>query len=231
VIGDVRDVTRFTNRDRFAACNGTTPVGVSSGSRTACRLSLRGNRRLNHAVHMAAVTQVSHRTSDGRACYDKKIAQGKTPEEELRALKRKISGSICRHLKADAARAAAGGPGGQPGNGSAASAAGSHPERRLFGQATPGPVPTLRPRRRTTKKTVPRTTRKTREPFDAKEVFDLHAFASVSVASLITHSSVFCGRPRARWIPAVSAPGGGCGRPAGGWWAGRDPAEHRQAVR
>jgi transposase len=115
VIGDVRDVTRFTNRDRFAACNGTTPVGVSSGSRTACRLSLRGNRRLNHAVHMAAVTQVSHRTSDGRACYDKKIAQGKTPEEELRALKRKISGSICRHLKADAARAAAGGPGGATG--------------------------------------------------------------------------------------------------------------------
>jgi transposase len=64
---------------------------------------------------MAAVTQVSHRTSDGRACYDKKIAQGKTPEEELRALKRKISGSICRHLKADAARAAAGGPGGNRG--------------------------------------------------------------------------------------------------------------------
>ncbi len=31
------------------------------------------------------------------------------------------------------------GPGGQPGNDSAASAAGLHPERRLFGQATPGP--------------------------------------------------------------------------------------------
>jgi hypothetical protein len=31
------------------------------------------------------------------------------------------------------------GPGGHPGNDSASSAAGSHPARRLFGQATPGP--------------------------------------------------------------------------------------------
>ncbi len=31
------------------------------------------------------------------------------------------------------------GPGGQPGNDSDSSAAGSHPERQLFGQATPGP--------------------------------------------------------------------------------------------
>ena len=91
VIGDVRDVARFGGRDRFAAYNGTAPVEVSSGNRTVCRLSLRGNRRLNHAAHMAAVTQVSHRTSDGRACYDKKIAQGKTPKEALRALKRKVS--------------------------------------------------------------------------------------------------------------------------------------------
>ena len=89
--GDVRDVARFGGRDRFAAYNGTAPVEVSSGNRTVYRLSLRGNRRLNHAVHMAAVTQVSHRNSDGRAYYDKKIAQGKTPKEALRALKRKVS--------------------------------------------------------------------------------------------------------------------------------------------
>jgi hypothetical protein len=31
------------------------------------------------------------------------------------------------------------------GNDSVASAAGSHPRHRLFGQATPGPAPTLRP--------------------------------------------------------------------------------------
>jgi transposase len=143
VIGDVRDISRFPAKDRFAAYNGTAPVEVSSGNRVIYRLSLRGNRRLNHAIHMAAVTQIRYAHSDGRAYYDKKIAEGKTPKEALRALKRKISDALYKHLKADAARAA-GGPGGQPGNGSSASAAGSHPERRLFGQATPGPAPTLR---------------------------------------------------------------------------------------
>ncbi len=146
VIGDVRDISRFASRDRFAAYNGTAPVEVSSGSRKIYRLSLRGNRRLNHAIHMAAVTQIRYPHSEGRAYYDKKIAEGKTPKEALRALKRQVSDAIYKHLKADAARAAAAsaGPGGQPGNDSVASAAGSHPEHRLFGQATPGPVPTLR---------------------------------------------------------------------------------------
>src|SRR6266700_1085694 len=133
VIGDVRDVSRFASRDRFAAYDGTAPIEVSSGNRIICRLSLRGNRRLNHAIHMAAITQIRYEHSDGRACYDKKIAGGKTPKEALRALKRQVSDAIYKHLKADAARAAAGsGPGGHPGNDSVASAAGLHPEHRLF---------------------------------------------------------------------------------------------------
>jgi transposase len=147
VIGDVGDIGRFASRDRFAAYNGTAPIEVSSGKRTVHRLSRRGNRRLNHAVHMAAVTQVRYSHSDGRAYYDKKLAEGKTAKEALRALKRQVSDAFYKHLNADAARAAgAGSPGGQPGNDSVASAAGSHPERQLFGKATPGPDPTLRSR-------------------------------------------------------------------------------------
>jgi transposase len=147
VIGDVRDVSRFVGRDRFAAYNGTAPIEVSSGNRIIHRLSLRGNRRLNHAIHMAAITQIRYKHSEGRAYYDKKIAEGKTPKEALRALKRQVSDTIYKRLKADAARTAAPsvqGPGGQTGSDSVASAAGSHPERQLFGQATPGPATTLR---------------------------------------------------------------------------------------
>ena len=107
VIGDVRDISRFPSRNNFAACNGTAPVEVSSGNRVIYRLSLRGNRRLNHAIHMAAVTQIRYKRSPGRACYDKKIAEGKTPKEALRALKRQVSDAIYQHLKADARRAAA----------------------------------------------------------------------------------------------------------------------------
>jgi transposase len=141
VIGDVRDVSRFPGRNHFAAYDGTAPIEVSSGPRKIYRLSRRGNRRLNHAIHMAAVTQIRHQHSDGRAYYDKKLAEGKTPKEALRALKRQISNAVFACLQADARRAAAraGGPGGQQGNDSVASAAGSHPRRRLFGQATPGP--------------------------------------------------------------------------------------------
>ena len=141
VIGDVRDVSRFPGRDHFAAYNGTAPIEVSSGQRKVYRLSRRGNRRLNHAIHMAAITQIRHRHSRGRAYYDKKLAEGKTPKEALRALKRQVSNAIFACLQADARRAAARAedPGGQQGNDSVASAAGSHPRRRLFGQATPGP--------------------------------------------------------------------------------------------
>ena len=147
VIGDVADVSRFPAADRFASYNGTAPIEVSSGSRKIYRLSMRGNRRLNHAIHMAAVTQIAHKHSQGHAYYQRKLAEGKTPAEARRALKRKISNAIYARLQADArrARAAAAGPGGQPGNGSASSAASSHPDNRLFGQATPGPAASLRP--------------------------------------------------------------------------------------
>ena len=149
VPGCAAEVSRFTSRDQFAAYNGTAPIEVSSGSRKINRLSRRGNRRLNHAIHMAAVTQIRYRDTPGRAYYDRKIAEGKTPKEALRALKRRVSDAIFARLQADArhpAAALAEGPGGQPGNDSAASAAGSHPEHRLFGQATPEPATTLRPR-------------------------------------------------------------------------------------
>ena len=151
--------------------NGTAPTEVSPGGRIVHRLSLRGNRRMNHAACMAAVTQIRCQHSKGRACYDKKIAEGKTSKEALRALKRQVSDALCRRMKADARRAAAitAGPGGHPGNDSVASAAGLHPADRLFGQATPGPAPTLRPRPGPAK-TTPRSgsTRQTRRSVPAR---------------------------------------------------------------
>ncbi len=167
MIGYVADASRFPTRDRFAAYNGTAPIEVSSGNRKIYRLSRRGNRRLNHAVHMAAVTQIRQPHSDGRAYYDGKIAEGKTRKEALRCLKRRVSDAIYARLQADARRAAAAvrtaGPGGQPGSDSVASAAGSHPENRLFGQATPGPDTTLRPLRGRTPARPPAAPKKTRK--------------------------------------------------------------------
>jgi transposase len=83
------------------------------------------------------------------SCNGTAPAEGETHKEALRSLKRKVSDAIFARLKADARQAAADrtkGPGGQPGNVSDSSAAGSHPERQLFGPATPGPDTTIRPR-------------------------------------------------------------------------------------
>jgi transposase len=130
VIGETGDVSRFASRDAFAAYNRTAPVEVSSGKRKVFRLSRRGNRRINHAAHMTAVTQVRYPGTEGRAYFDKKTAEGKTPKEALRALKRQVSDALYKHLKADATRAGSSGkdPGGHAGNDSVASAAGSHPK-------------------------------------------------------------------------------------------------------
>ena len=149
VIGAVRDVSRFPSRDHFAAYNGTAPIEVSSGHRKIYRLSRRGNRRLNHAIHMAAVTQVSHRHSDGRTYYERKLAEGKTPKEALRALKRQVSDAIFARLQADAQRAAAGtrqkSPGGQRGTTLSPAWPAHTPSAGSSDKPLPDPRPTLRP--------------------------------------------------------------------------------------
>jgi transposase len=136
VIGEAGDAARFVSREHFAAYNGTAPVEVSAGSRKVYRLSRRGNRRLNHAVHMA-VTQVSQRHSNGRAYYDKKIAEGKTPQRS--AAGPQAAGQR-RHLQAPEGRRSPRGRRSWPGSGRT-------PGERLChqrGRLTPR-TPALRP--------------------------------------------------------------------------------------
>jgi transposase len=105
LIGYTGDIGRFVNRDHYAAYNGTAPVEFSSGGRTVHRLSQRGNRQLNHALHMAAICQMRQPHSEGRAYVDRKVAEGKTKREAIRALKRQISNAVYRQLVIDAGRA------------------------------------------------------------------------------------------------------------------------------
>jgi transposase len=102
LIGNTGDIRRFRNRDHFAAYTGTALVEFSSGGRIAHRLSRRGNRTLNAAIHMSAATQLRHTHSDGRAYFERKVTEGKTKREALRSLKRHVSNAIYRQLLADA---------------------------------------------------------------------------------------------------------------------------------
>jgi len=64
-------------------------------------LNQRGNRKLNWALHVVSISQLG-RPALGQAFYDRKPAEGKTSKEAIRALKRRISDVVYRHLVTDA---------------------------------------------------------------------------------------------------------------------------------
>ena len=137
VLGEVRDVSRFPTKHHFASYNGTAPsLWGSAGEARPC-VNLRGNRRLNHALHIAAITQI-RLDCEGRRYYLRKIADGKTPKEARRCLKRRISDAIYRQLVADA-HTAQRGPGGQTGATTKISAADPAPTVDSSIKPQPGP--------------------------------------------------------------------------------------------
>jgi len=91
LLGRVGHASRFRSEHAFAAYVGTAPVEIVSGERTRHRLSRSGDRRLNSTIHLIAITQVRMRTSIGRAYFDKKITEGKTRNEAMRCLKRRLA--------------------------------------------------------------------------------------------------------------------------------------------
>jgi transposase len=101
IIGYAGDPSRFATRHHFAAYNGTAPLEASSGPRARHRLNPRGNRKLNHAMHLIAVTQIRNAGTPGRVFYDRKLVEGKTKKEALRALKRRVSDAVWRQLQVD----------------------------------------------------------------------------------------------------------------------------------
>jgi transposase len=136
ILADVGDVARFPNRAHFASWTGTAPIDASSGQHTHHRLSRAGNRRLNHVLYMAGIVQLRHDTP-GRAYYRRRVAEGKTPMEAMRCLRRRLSDVVYRQLAADARQA---GPGGHSGATLSSSAAGLPPVTGTSDQPLPGPV-------------------------------------------------------------------------------------------
>jgi len=164
-LADVGDVARFADRNRFASWTGTAPLDASSGEQNRHRLSRAGNRRMNHMIHIVAISQIRLDTP-GRAYYRRKRAAGKTTLEALRCLKRRISDALYRQLVADADRAALNkqqapddtGPGGHCGASQESSAVDLPPHIDTSDQPLPGPaIPTLQPPRPTRKTSRPRT--------------------------------------------------------------------------
>ncbi len=145
---EVGDITRFPAKGHFASWTGTAPIDASSGDNVRHRLSRGGNRQINRALHMMAVVQLRNPT-EGKRYYDRKVAAGKTPNEAMRCLKRRLSDIVYRTMLDDLVAASATpsgtGPGGHRGNVSDSSAAGSHPHTSSSDKSLPGPA-TPKPR-------------------------------------------------------------------------------------
>ncbi|NIN10553.1 MAG: transposase, partial [Gemmatimonadales bacterium] len=73
-------------------------IDASSGAKKRHRLNPRGNRMLNHALHLIAITQLRYPNTEGRIFYERKLAEGKTKKEAIRSLKRRLSDVVYRHL-------------------------------------------------------------------------------------------------------------------------------------
>jgi transposase len=104
LIGRTGPAARFRSADAFASYAGVAPIEVSSGERITHRLSRSGDRQLNSALHLVAVTQVRMRSSAGRQFFDRKITEGKTRNEAMRCLKRRIAAHVWRRMLADQQR-------------------------------------------------------------------------------------------------------------------------------
>jgi transposase len=145
---EVGDITRFPDRGHFASWNGTAPIDASSGDHVRHRLSRGGNRQINRVLHIMATVQL-RRPTEGRRYYDRRKADGKTSMESMRALKRRLSDIVFRTMLDDAVGHSLGnqrtGPGGQQGNDSDSSAAGSQPHTDSSDKPLPGPA-TQQPR-------------------------------------------------------------------------------------
>lgn len=141
---EVGDITRFPDKSHFASWTGTAPIDASSGDNVRHRLSRGGNRQINKALHMMAVVQLRNPT-EGRAYYDRKIAAGKTPNEAMRCLKRRLSDIVYKTMLDDLVANKATSPGGHRGTTLTSSATGSHPHTGSSDKSLPGPV-TRKPR-------------------------------------------------------------------------------------
>src|SRR5262249_35275719 len=100
LLAGIGDIARFPTRARFASWNGTAPIDASSGQPGRHRLPRAGPRRITRGLHTMATVQIRHDT-EGRACYRRTLAAGKTPTEALRCLKRRLSDVVYRQLAAD----------------------------------------------------------------------------------------------------------------------------------
>jgi transposase len=102
LIGRTAGAERFRSDASFALQSGSAPIPCSSGQRTQYRLNRGGDRQLNHALHIIAITRANHDPAT-KQYLARKEAEGKTKRGALRCLKRYLARRFHRLLSLPAA--------------------------------------------------------------------------------------------------------------------------------
>ena len=101
ILGETAGASRFRSKDAYARFTGTAPIPVWSGDRRGkMRLNRGGNRTINTALHMIAVTQIRG-IGPGQAYAERLMARGKTRTEAVRLLRRRLSDVVFSALRTD----------------------------------------------------------------------------------------------------------------------------------
>ncbi len=100
ILARTGSIHRFRSAAAFASFCGVAPIEVSSGDVQRHRLSRAGDRQLNYALHVMAITQI-RRDSPGQSYYQRKRAAGKSHKEALRCLKRRLADIVYRTMVRD----------------------------------------------------------------------------------------------------------------------------------
>ncbi|POY06013.1 hypothetical protein C3472_29230 [Mycobacterium kansasii] len=108
VITAAQFLISWSHRDRirseaaFASLAGAAPIPASSGATVRHRLNRAGDRQLNLALHTVALTRLRFEPTT-KAYAARRTAEGKTPREIKRCLKRAIAREVYRIMQTDAA--------------------------------------------------------------------------------------------------------------------------------
>lgn len=100
ILGETHDARHFPTAAAFAAHAGVAPVPASSGNTTRHRLARGGNRQLNRALFTIAMVQARWHP-DAKQYLARKRAEGKTPAEARRCLKRHLAAVTYRAMLRD----------------------------------------------------------------------------------------------------------------------------------
>ncbi|MTD43646.1 IS110 family transposase [Conexibacter sp. W3-3-2] len=98
IIAEVDGIGRFRTEAQLASYAGVAPLDASSGRQQRHRLNRTGNRKLNRALHIVAVTQIRV-YPPATEYYERRKTEGKSNREALRTLKRHLARRVFNTLQ------------------------------------------------------------------------------------------------------------------------------------